>query len=87
MNLSKLKQIIKEEIRKQIVLKEKYEPSVAPERTKEKEKEKETTQPIPKRRTLAPPKESPDTKPKALMKENEKDLVSKIAQRFKKLNK
>ena len=32
-------------------------------------------------------KEETDTKPKALMKEEEKELVDKIAQRFKKLNK
>ena len=49
------------------------------------EKEETETKP-PKRRTLAPPSESPNTRPKALMKEEEKELVNKIAQRFKKLN-
>ncbi len=67
------------------VLKEKTE--LAPEKEKTKTKEKEEAPSTPKRRTLAPPKESPNTKPKALMKENEKELVNKIAQRFKKLSK
>jgi hypothetical protein len=41
-----------------------------------------------KRRSLSPPEESPNTKPKALtVKEDEAKLVAKIAQRFKKLEK
>ena len=41
-----------------------------------------------KRRSLTPPEESPNTKPKALtVKEDEAKLVAKIAQRFKKLEK
>ena len=41
-----------------------------------------------KRRSLSPPEESPNTKPKALtVKEDEAKLVAKIAQRFKKLDK
>lgn len=89
MKLNKLKQLIKEEI--QNVLNEERFKKILKEKSTETAptvkpgtKEKETT---PKRRTLAPPKESPNTKPKALMKENEKELVNKIAQRFKKLSK
>ena len=41
-----------------------------------------------KRRSLSPPEESPNTRPKALtVKEDEAKLVAKIAQRFKKLEK
>lgn len=65
------------------VLNKENAPAIEKEKTKTKEKE-ETK---PKRRTLSPPKESPNTKPKALMEKKEDELVSKIAQRFKKLNK
>jgi hypothetical protein len=46
-----------------------------------------TKEPIkPKRRTLRPGKDAPDSTPaKALMKENEKEILKKIAQRFKNL--
>lgn len=46
-----------------------------------------TKEPIkPKRRTLRPGKDAPDKTPaKALMKENEKEILKKIAQRFKNL--
>lgn len=79
-----LKNIIKEEIKK--ILSEKPQPEIAPTKPGTKEKEKTETQPKPKRRTLTPPSESPNTRPKALMKEEEKELVNKITQRFKKLN-
>lgn len=82
MKKSQLKQIIKEEIK--AILSEKNQPMIAP--TKPGTKEKEEVKPKPKRRTLAPPSESPNTRPKALMKEEEKELVNKIAKRFKKLN-
>lgn len=41
----------------------------------------------PKRRTLNPPTESPETRPKAesVIKENDKEIANKIADRFKKL--
>jgi hypothetical protein len=61
------------------------QPTIAPSKPGTKEKEETETKP-PKRRSLTPPEESPNTKPKALMKEEEKELVKKIAQRFKKLN-
>lgn len=46
-----------------------------------------TEEPIkPKRRTLRPGKDAPDSTPaKALMRENEKEILKKIAQRFKNL--
>jgi hypothetical protein len=78
-----LKKMIKEEIK--AILSEKNQPAIAPSKPGTKEKEETETKP-PKRRTLAPPSESPNTRPKALMKEEEKELVNKIAQRFKKLN-
>jgi hypothetical protein len=83
MNKSKLKKIIQEEILKLI---SENQPLTYPNQPGTKEKEETDTKPKPKRRTLAPPSESPNTKPKALMKEEEKELVDKIAQRFKKLN-
>jgi hypothetical protein len=83
MKKSTLKKLIKEEIK--AILKE-NQPAVAPTKPGTKEKEETDVEPKRKRRTLAPPSESPNTRPKALMKEEEKELVSKIAQRFKKLN-
>jgi len=79
-----LKNIIKEEIKK--ILSEKPQPEIAPTKPGTKEKEETEIEPKRKRRTLNPPDESPNTKPKALMKEEEKELINKIAQRFKKLN-
>ncbi len=84
MNKLKLKKLIQEEILKLI---SENQPLTYPNQPGTKEKEETDTKPKPKRRTLAPPSESPDTRPKALMKEEEKELVDKIAQRFKKLNK
>jgi hypothetical protein len=78
-----LKKLIKEEIK--AILSEKNQPAIAPSKPGTKEKEETETKP-PKRRTLTPPSESPNTRPKALMKEEEKELVNKIAQRFKDLN-
>ena len=78
-----LKKLIKEEIK--AILSEKNQPAIAPSKPGTKEKEETETKP-PKRRTLTPPSESPNTRPKALMKEDEKKLVNKIAQRFKDLN-
>ena len=40
----------------------------------------------PKRRTLTPPKETPETRPKA-MAENEDELVQKIVAKYKELKK
>lgn len=40
----------------------------------------------PKRRTLTPPKETPETRPKA-MTENEDELVQKIVAKYKELKK
>ncbi len=39
----------------------------------------------PKRRTLAPPEEAPNTRPKAKVKEDENNIIKNIAQRFSKL--
>lgn len=81
MKKSQLKEIIKE------VLLE-NQPERAPERqTPDREViEKPDTAPEKptRRRTLTPPIESPDTKPKAI-KENDKGIADKIASRFKKL--
>ena len=59
--------------------KPKTEPGIAEPGTKEPTK--------PKRRTLTPPTEAPDTKPKAKVNESEKELINKIAARFKHLQK
>jgi len=78
----KLTKTIKEAILK--ILSE-NQPMIAPTKPGTKEKEETETKP-PRRRSLTPPEESPNTRPKALMKEEEKELINKIAQRFKKLN-
>jgi hypothetical protein len=84
MKKNQLKQIIKEEIK--AILSEKNQPMIAPTKPGTKEKEETEVEPKRKRRTLSPPEESPSTPPKALMKEEEKELVDKIAKRFKNLN-
>lgn len=81
MKKSQLKQIIKEEIKK--ILSNNPQPIITKPGTKEKEETE--VEPKRKRRTLTPPSESPNTRPKALMKEEEKKLANKIAHRFKKL--
>jgi hypothetical protein len=91
MKKSELKQIIREEI--QNILENQPMPQRAPERERERRPEPgilepgTAPEPKPKRRTLAPPKESPNTRPKASVKESEKDLINKIAKRFKNLSK
>ena len=81
MKKSDLYKIIKEEIKN--LLKEKTtitKPTVKPAPTE--------TEPTPtRRRTLTPPKEAPNTKPKALMEKDEQELINKITQRFKRLSK
>ena len=84
MKKDKLKKMIKEEIK--AILSEKNQTETAPTKPGTKEKEETEVEPKRKRRTLTPPSESPNTRPKALMKEEEKELVNKITQRFKKLN-
>ena len=89
MKASRLREIIKEEIS---LLLERWEPERkrSPERREQPghqpaiKEPGEKTKPRPKRRTLTPPTESPDTKPKALM---EKDIMDNIVQRFKKMKK
>ena len=65
MKKNTLKKAIKEEIKS--ILSEKNQPSIAPSKPGTKEKEETETQPRPKRRTLTPPSESPNTRPKALI--------------------
>jgi hypothetical protein len=80
MNLSQLRKIIKEELLNS--LKENTTT------TKPGTKEKEETGTKPKRRSLVPDKDkAPNPRPKAMMKENEKQMVDKIAKRFKGLSK
>ena len=89
MKHSRLREIIKEEINS---LLERWEPQrqpSAPERVRPSvepaiKEPDEKTKPRPKRRTLRPPTESPDTKPKALM---EKEIMDRITQRFRSLKK
>ncbi len=86
MDRSKLKEFLKKEIRK--VLDENPKPQISPSKPQHEPDTLEPgTKPVekPKRRTLQPPKEHPDTKPKAGLNEDEKAIVNKIAQRFKKL--
>jgi hypothetical protein len=80
MKLSDLRRIIKEELLNS--LKENTTT------TKPGTKEKEETGTKPKRRSLVPDKDkAPNPRPKAMMKENEKQMVGKIVDRFKKLSK
>ena len=80
MKLSDLRRIIKEELLNS--LKENTTT------TKPGTKEKEETGTKPKRRSLVPDKDkAPNPRPKAMMKENEKQMVDKIAKRFQKLSK
>ena len=89
MKLEGLKKLVKEELSKALnkvkssSVKE-NQPMVKPTIKEPAIKEPERK----KRRSLTPPEESPNTKPKALtVKEDEAKLVAKIAQRFKKLEK
>jgi hypothetical protein len=81
MNLEKLKEIIREEIYS--ILKENA-PAKEREKTTAPPKEKPGT--TPKRRGFDKPAPGVQPKPKAL-KEEEKELANKIAQRFLKLKK
>lgn len=36
----------------------------------------------PKRRTLTPPKEAPETRPKAKMNENDEEIINKIVKKY-----
>jgi len=79
MNLSQLRKIIKEELLNSLKENETI--------TKPGTKEKEETG-TKKRRSLTPDKDkAPNPRPKAMMKENEKQMVDKIAKRFKGLSK
>lgn len=83
MKKSEIRQIVKE------VLSENQPQRVTPERETITKPETDTPERKPKRRTLTPPTEAPNTKPKAegVIKENEQDVANKIAQRFNKLSK
>jgi len=88
MKLEELRKLIKEELA--AVLKEN-----APEKEEKKTKEKETKEAptkdkpgtTPKRRGFDKPEPGVNPKPKALVKETEKELVSKITARFLKSKK
>lgn len=79
-NKQKLKQYIIKEVQK--IMENNPKPSTKPEPGILEPGTKPT--PKPKRRTLDPPETAPNTKPKAI-KENEKQLIKKIALRFKQL--
>ena len=79
MNLSQLRKIIKEELLNSLKENETI--------TKPGTKEKEETG-TKKRRSLTPDKDkAPNPRPKAMMKESEKQMADKIAKRFKGLTK
>ena len=79
MNLSQLRRIIKEELLNSLKENETI--------TKPGTKEKEETG-TKKRRSLTPDKDkAPNPRPKAMMKESEKQMADKIAKRFKGLTK
>ena len=79
MNLSELRRIIKEELLNSLKENETI--------TKPGTKEKEETG-TKKRRSLTPDKDkAPNPRPKAMMKESEKQMADKIAKRFKGLTK
>ena len=79
MNLSELRKIIKEELLNSLKENETI--------TKPGTKEKEETG-TKKRRSLTPDKDkAPNPRPKAMMKENEKQMVGKIVDKFRKLSK
>lgn len=77
--LYKLKEIIREEIKSVFENQPTVKPDVAEPTTKPAIK--------PKRRTLAPPKESPDTKPKAEALGDKDKMIQSIANRYKNLSK
>lgn len=79
--IKKINRFIREEIQK--VIENQPSPTIKPKPGIVEPSTKPQTKP--KRRTLTPPTERPDTKPKASIKEDEKELVKKISQRFKKL--
>lgn len=83
MKKSELRQLVKEAI-----LESNPQPQrVSPDRETITKPETDTPERKPKRRTLTPPTEAPNTKPKAegVIKENEQDITNKIVQRFNKL--
>jgi len=80
MKKSKLKEIIKEFVKSNKPQPTPYNPDVE---TAEPGTE---TKPV-RRRTLTPPTESPETKPKAQKEGEEMDLANKIGKRFSKLSK
>ena len=78
MKTSELKRIIKETILKEMRPGTKEKPGTKEPGIKEPGPKE------PKRRTLQPPKEVPKTVPKAEgLKENDKDMVKKIVQKYK----
>ena len=80
MKKSELKEIIKEFVKSNKPQPTPYNPDVE---TAEPGTE---TKPV-RRRTLTPPTESPETKPKAQKEGEEMDLANKIGKRFSKLSK
>lgn len=60
-------------------------PAPAPEKKPDVAEPDTDTPRKPRRRTLTPPKEAPNTRPKASTNENEDELINKIAQKYKKL--
>lgn len=60
-------------------------PAPAPEKEPDIAEPDTDTPRKPRRRTLTPPKEAPNTRPKASTNENEDELINKIAQKYKKL--
>jgi hypothetical protein len=84
MKLNELKNIIREEIMAALA---ENAPATAPPKPGTKEKEKTPVKPTPKRRGFDKPEPGVQPKPKASLKEEEKELAKKIAQRFLKLKK
>jgi len=83
MKKSELRQLVKEAI-----LESNPQPQrVSPDRETITKPETDTPERKPKRRTLTPPTEAPNTKPKAegVIKENEQQISDKIAQRYNNL--
>jgi hypothetical protein len=80
MKKSELRKLIREELQQMS-----YSPQIAEPKTKpDIDTEPDT---VPRRRKLRRPSTAPETRPKAMFNENEKDLLKKITSRFSNLKK
>ena len=80
MNKNQLRKLIRERVRQLL------ENQPAPSKPEPGIAEPDTDTPTkPRRRTLKPPKEAPNTRPKSSTNENEEELLNKIAKKYQSL--